>query len=136
MDRRLRLLIVGLLASASLAVVLITDPPASLVPVDEVAASPDRYTDETHPIHGIIANGSIDTTDSTFELAGADHALPVDFGGVAVGDGFSEGRTVLVYGHLEQRDGMWWVQAESIDIGCPSKYEAEEAHPEGIPQGA
>jgi cytochrome c-type biogenesis protein CcmE len=42
-----------------------------------------------------------------------------------VPDGFEEGRTIAVKGHLTQDAGEWILSANEIQTGCPSKYEAE-----------
>lgn len=135
MDRRIRLALVGVIAVVTLVVYLMADPPTASISIDEVAEAPERHDDGELAVRGTITNGSIDTLNSSFVLGGEEHTLPVDIAGVSLSDGFSEGKTVLVHGELVKKDGEWWLQAERIDIGCPSKYEAEDPseHPDGVP---
>lgn len=93
--------------------------------VDEVMNSPEEFdTGEVH-LRGIVRIGSVDNETSSFVLEGLESELSVTFESIAVPDGFEEGRTIAVKGQLGQADGSWHLNANEIQTGCPSKYEAE-----------
>ena len=56
---------------------------------------------------------------------GTEAEIFVDISSVALPDGFAEGYVIAVKGDLLEIDGKWVISANSIQTGCPSKYEAE-----------
>lgn len=124
MDRRIRLLCLGGVVVIALSASLILSPPEGSISVDDLMAEPDDRIGDTMAVRGIVENGSYDASDETFTLLGEDDSLKVLFGGVGLSSAFSEGKTVLVTGELQQQGGEWVLHAEEVQVGCPSKYEA------------
>ena len=136
MDRRVRLLALGGVVILALAATLLLAPPEGSLSVDEVMDDPNEFTGDAISIRGLVMNGSWQEGDTDFTLEGENELLHVDFSGVSISSGFSEGKTILVTGELLQSDGEWIFHAEEIQVGCPSKYEAETAdggeHPDNV----
>lgn len=136
MDRRMRLLALGGVVIIALAATLLLAPPEGSLSVDEVMEYPNDYTGDSISIRGLVMNGSWQVGDTDFTLEGEESEMFVDFSGVAITSGFSEGKTILVTGELQKSGGEWIFHAEEIQVGCPSKYEAAAAeggeHPDNV----
>jgi len=125
LDRRLRLLLVGILISGIFGASFLLRPPEASVNVDEIATDPSKYQDDRLAVRGVVGNDTLDRNLSTFDLIGNQNHMSVDYAGIPISDGFAEGRTILVRGEVHQRFGNWVLVAEEITVGCPSKYEVE-----------
>ena len=125
MDRRIRLVGLGLIVVVSLLATLLLTPPEGSKSVDEVLASPDEYKGESISVRGIVKNGSYNLTEGAFILSGDNSELSVTIGSTQLSTAFSEGKTILVTGILVETNGEWELRSEEIEVGCPSKYEAE-----------
>ena len=125
LSRTNRLLAVGGSILVLVVMMLATVDPQTQYFVDEVMENPEDFEGQVH-LRGKIANGSIDSENYTFTLMGIEHGLFVDFSGIAVPDGFNEGKTVAVKGELVYELGAWILEAKEIQTGCPSKYVSAE----------
>ena len=101
--------------------------PEISISVTEINGNPSAFADERVAVRGVVENGSLDEMDRNFWLGDSNAIIFVDYGATTLSDAFAEGRTILVRGVLEQREGGWVLAAEEIQVGCPSKYEAEAA---------
>jgi cytochrome c-type biogenesis protein CcmE len=124
-SRANRLVLVGGIMIGLLGLMYMSVDPETQYSVDELMNAPSAFTDDEVHIRGIVTLGSVDTASATFKLAGDDHQLLIAYGDISVPDGFDEGRTIAVKGHLTQDAGEWILSANEIQTGCPSKYEAE-----------
>jgi cytochrome c-type biogenesis protein CcmE len=95
--------------------------------VDEVMASPNEFTSEEVHLRGTVLEGSVDGESKIFILQGSNEEsrIFIDISSVALPDGFAEGYVIAVKGDLIEQDGKWTISANSIQTGCPSKYDAE-----------
>lgn len=138
MDRRVRLLALGGVVIIALAATLLLAPPEGSLTVDEVMQDPDDFTGDSISVRGVVKNGTWEEGSVEFLLEGEGSDLFIDFSGVSISSGFSEGKTILVTGELQQSAGEWVFHAEEIQVGCPSKYEAQAEsggeHPDNISQ--
>jgi len=123
--RTTRLLIVGVALLALISLMFISVDPEVQYTVDEIMASPNEYTSEEVHLRGTVLEGSVDDESKTFILAGINDQIFIDISSVALPDGFAEGYVIAVKGDLVERNGKWTISANSIQTGCPSKYEAE-----------
>ena len=125
MDRRLRLIGVGFVIALSLLATLLLTPPEGSLSVDEIMSNPSEYNGDTIHARGIVSNGTFDSTSGIFMLSGVEYNLTVQIGSAQLSPAFSEGKTILVTGELSLIGEQWRIHAEEIQVGCPSKYEAE-----------
>ena len=125
MDRRLRLMGVGVVIVLSLLATLLLTPPEGSLSVDQIMSNPDEYSGDTIHARGVVSNGSFDSTAGIFTLSGKEYNLTVQIGSAQLSPAFSEGKTILVTGELSVMENQWRIHAEDIQVGCPSKYEAE-----------
>lgn len=123
--RTTRLLIVGVALLALISLMFISVDPEVQYTVDEIMASPNEYTSEEVHLRGTVLEGSVDDESKTFILAGINDQIFIDISSVALPDGFAEGYVIAVKGDLVEENGKWTISANSIQTGCPSKYEAE-----------
>ena len=123
--RSTRLLIVGVALATLILLMLISVDPEVQYTVDEIMESPDDFTNEEVHLRGTVMEGSVDDVDKIFILSGTEAQIFVDISYVALPDGFAEGYVIAVKGDLLKVDDKWVISANSIQIGCPSKYEAE-----------
>jgi len=123
--RTTRLLIVGVALLALISLMFISVDPEVQYTVDEIMASPNEYTSEEVHLRGTVLEGSVDDESKTFILAGINDQIFIDISSVALPDGFAEGYVIAVKGDLIEENGKWTISANSIQTGCPSKYEAE-----------
>ena len=123
--RTTRLLIVGVALLALISLMFISVDPEVQYTVDEIMASPNEYTSEEVHLRGTVLEGSVDDESKTFILAGINDQIFIDISSVALPDGFAEGYVIAVIGDLVEENGKWTISANSIQTGCPSKYEAE-----------
>ena len=122
LDRRLRLILAGLLIFVALGASLWMSPPQTPISVDELMNSPTNHENEVVVLRGTVSNGSLNMETSLFNLEGKNQTVTVNFAAVAVPNGMSEGKTILVEGDFVQLNGVWSLTAEKITVGCPSKY--------------
>ena len=125
--RGTRLLIVGVALLVLISLMFISIDPEVQYTVDEVMASPNEFTSEEVHLRGTVLEGSVDGESKIFILQGSNEEsrIFIDISSVALPDGFAEGYVIAVKGdHIEQ-DGKWTISANSIQTGCPSKYDAE-----------
>ena len=123
--RSTRLLIVGVALAALILLMLISVDPEVQYTVDEIMESPDDFTNEEVHLRGTVMQGSVDDVGKIFILSGTEAQIFVDISYVALPDGFAEGYGIAGKGDLLKVDDKWVISANSIQTGCPSKYEAE-----------
>ena len=116
----------GTIVVVSLLATLLLTPPEGSKSVDEVLTSPDEYRGESISVRGVVKNGSYNLSNGDFILSGEDNELSVTIGSTQLSTAFSEGKTILVTGILVEVNNEWELRSEKIEVGCPSKYEAEE----------
>jgi cytochrome c-type biogenesis protein CcmE len=120
-----RLLVVGFALIALILLMYISVDPEVQYTVDEVMESPNDFTSSEVHLRGTVMEGSVDNESKTFILSGTKSEILIDISSVALPDGFAEGYVIAVKGNLLEEDGKWTISANSIQTGCPSKYEAE-----------
>ena len=120
-----RLLVVGFALIALISLMYISVDPEVQYTVDEVMESPNDFTSSEVHLRGTVMEGSVNNQSKTFILSGANSEIFIDISSVALPDGFAEGYVIAVKGDLLEEDGKWIISANSIQTGCPSKYEAE-----------
>jgi cytochrome c-type biogenesis protein CcmE len=125
--RGTRLLIVGVALLVLISLMFISIDPEVQYTVDEVMASPNEFTSEEVHRRGTVLEGSVDGESKIFILQGSNEEsrIFIDISSVALPDGFAEGYVIAVKGDLIEQDGKWTISANSIQTGCPSKYDAE-----------
>ena len=123
LSRRGRLLSAGFLALLALSATLFLSEPVPSMAVDELMKSPEKHEKEEVSIRGIVSNGSYDSQALIFNIEGSQYNLSINAENAAIPQAFDEGLTVLVDGILKQSQGEWFLEAELITVGCPSKYE-------------
>ena len=125
--RGTQLLIVGVALLVLISLMFISIDPEVQYTVDEVMASPNEFTSEEVHLRGTVLEGSVDDQLKIFILQGSNEEsqIFIDISSVALPDGFAEGYVIAVKGDLIQQDGKWTITANSIQTGCPSKYDAE-----------
>ena len=126
MERRLRLLWLGVVIVVSLLATLLLTPPEGSLSVDDVMSDPDQRKGDSISVRGIVENGTFNSTTGVFTLSGEQHGMAVNIGASQLSAAFSEGKTILVTGEFTQDSGVWTIHAEDIQVGCPSKYEAAD----------
>lgn len=125
MRKRTRLLLllgVGL-AGAGIAVAGVL--PQGFSSVSEVAAAPHHFAGHEVHLKAIVAEGTIQRGDgriATFAVTDTLATLPVEYRG-SLPEMFAGGKTVVVSGVLELRDGAPVLVASELQGGCASKYE-------------
>ena len=115
----------GTIVVVSLLATLLLTPPEGSKSVDEVVINPDEYRGESISVRGVVKNGSYNLSNGDFILSGEDNELSVTIGSTQLSTAFSEGKTILVTGILVEVNNEWELRSEKIEVGCPSKYEAE-----------
>lgn len=113
----------GSLALLALSATLFLSEPVPSMAVDELMESPEKHEKEEVSIRGIVSNGSYDSQELIFNIEGSQYNLSINAENAAIPQAFDEGLTVLVDGILKQSQGEWYLEAELITVGCPSKYE-------------
>ena len=124
LDRRLRLILAGLLIFVALGASLWVSPPQTPISVDKLMSSPSEHEDMVVVLRGTVSNGSLDMQSYSFNLDGENLTVPVNFAAIAVPNGMTEGKTIIVEGIFSQLNDVWSLDAEKITVGCPSKYNA------------
>ncbi|MBG17199.1 MAG: hypothetical protein CMB77_02445 [Euryarchaeota archaeon] len=125
MERRIRLLLFGCLVVLATGAAFFVRSPEVSISVTEITDDPSEFAAHKIAVRGVVENESLDEVERGFWLGDNDAVIYVDYGATTLSDAFAEGRTILVRGVLEQRDSGWVLAAEEIQVGCPSKYEAE-----------
>ncbi len=87
-------------------------------------SSPSDHENTIVVLRGIVSNNSLDMQSYSFELDGENQSIPVNFAAIAVPNGMSEGKTIIVEGIFTRINEAWSLTAEKITVGCPSKYNA------------
>ena len=124
LDRRLRLILAGVLIFVALGASLWVSPPQTPISVDKLMSSPSEHEDMVVVLRGTVSNGSLDMQSYSFNLDGENLTVPVNFAAFAVPNGMSEGKTIIVEGTFSKLNDIWGLSAEKITVGCPSKYNA------------
>ena len=124
LDRRLRLILAGVLIFVALGASLWVSPPQTPISVDKLMSSPSEHEDMVVVLRGTVSNGSLDMQSYSFNLDGENLTVPVNFAAIAVPTGMSEGKTIIVEGTFSKLNDIWGLSAEKITVGCPSKYNA------------
>ena len=96
--------------------------------ISEVKANPEKSSSTGVRVVGNVASGTIEPRGGRevwFTVAGEADSLRACYRGV-VPDTFKDGAEVVLEGRLED-DGTF--HATTLLAKCPSKYEAEDAHP-------
>ena len=124
LDRRLRLILAGVLIFVALGASLWVSPPQTPISVDKLMSSPSEHEDLIVVLRGTVSNGSLDMQSYSFNLDGENLTVPVNFAAIAVPNGMSEGKTIIVEGTFSKLNDNWGLTAEKITVGCPSKYNA------------
>ena len=124
LDRRLRLILAGVLNFVALGASLWVSPPQTPISVDKLMSSPSEHEDMVVVLRGTVSNGSLDMQSYSFNLDGENLTVPVNFAAIAVPNGMSEGKTIIVEGTFSKLYDIWGLSAEKITVGCPSKYNA------------
>ena len=124
LDRRLRLILAGVLIFVALGASLWVSPPQTPISVDKLMSSPTEHEDMVVVLRGTVSNGSLDMQSYSFNLDGENLTVPVNFAAIAVPNGMSEGKTIIVEGTFSKLNDIWGLSAEKITVGCPSKYNA------------
>jgi len=123
--RLTRLVAVGFIMFGLIGLMYLSVDPETQYSVDEVMTSPDDFDNNEVHIRGIVKSDSVNNASQTFILEGTVSELSVAFADIAVPDGFGEGKTIAVKGHLSESSSGWILTANEIQTGCPSKYETE-----------
>ena len=124
LDRRLRLILAGVLIFVALGASLWVSPPQTPISVDKLMTTPSEHEDMVVVLRGTVSNGSLDMQSYSFNLDGENLTVPVNFAAIAVPNGMSEGKTIIVEGTFSKLNDIWGLTAEKITVGCPSKYNA------------
>ena len=122
--RRTRLALVFLSSIAAFTLMMLSVDPQTQYTVDELMKSPDDFRDSEVFVRGVVSNGTVFSDTLTFQLDGLESNITVDYSQSPVPDGFAEGRTIAVRGMLSLYDGIWILESNEIQTGCPSKYES------------
>ncbi len=115
MDRRLLLAVLVLVGGLTVAVAGAA-PQATLTPTEALDAEPGSAS-----VKGMVA--SLDRGNGTFILTDGERAIrEVHDGGLPAA--VETGRSLVADGQIVHQAGRALLQADEIQIGCPSKYEA------------
>ncbi len=123
--RVVRLVAVGVIMLGLIGLMYLSVDPETQYTVDEVMESPEEFENEEVHIRGIVKFDSVNNASHTFVVQGNLFELSVKFTDIAVPDGFGEGKTIAIKGHLSEDSSGWLLTANEIQTGCPSKYETE-----------
>tara|TARA_B100001113_G_C20844485_1_gene506808 strand:- start:269 stop:649 length:381 start_codon:yes stop_codon:yes gene_type:complete len=124
LDRRLRLILAGSLIFIALGASLWISPPQTPISVDKLMSSPSEHENTVVVLRGVVSNGTLDMESYSFNLDGDNLTLAVNFAAIAVPNGMTEGKTIIVEGTFSKINEIWGLSAEKITVGCPSKYNA------------
>ena len=87
-------------------------------------SSPSNHENNVVVLRGTVSNGTLDMQSYSFNIEGDNQTVPVNFAAIAVPNGMSEGKTIIVEGTFSKSNDIWGLTAEKITVGCPSKYNA------------
>ena len=118
------MILAGVLIFVALGASLWVSPPQTPISVDKLMSSPTEHEDMVVVLRGTVSNGSLDMQSYSFNLDGENLTVPVNFAAIAVPNGMSEGKTIIVEGTFSKLNDIWGLTAEKITVGCPSKYNA------------
>ena len=124
LDRRLRLILAGSLIFIALGASLWISPPQTPISVDKLMSSPSEHENSVVVLRGVVSNGTLDMESYSFNLEGENLTIAVNFAAIAVPNGMTEGKTIIVEGTFSKINDIWGLTAEKITVGCPSKYNA------------
>ena len=124
LDRRLRLILAGSLIFIALGASLWISPPQTPISVDKLMSSPSEHENTVVVLRGVVSNGTLDMESYSFNLEGDNLTVSVNFAAIAVPNGMTEGKTIIVEGTFSKINDVWGLTAEKITVGCPSKYNA------------
>lgn len=133
---RIALLAVAMVGALSYSLVMAMGATSAYyVTVAEARARPDALGDRTLRIQGVVIGSSVRWDASTMRLGLviADSANPAETMAVsyrgARPDGLQDGRTIIAEGRISP--GASEVEAHTLMVQCPSRYEAEEPTRQG-----
>tara|TARA_B100000470_G_C19515516_1_gene269428 strand:+ start:212 stop:565 length:354 start_codon:yes stop_codon:yes gene_type:complete len=115
------MVLVGACMAALVGLMFLSIEPQTQYSIDEVMSSPDSHEGDVH-LRGQVAIDSLDKSSFSFELAGQDHSLQVNYSDVVLPNNFVEGLTIAIKGNLVSGSSGWLLEAQEIQTGCPSKY--------------
>jgi cytochrome c-type biogenesis protein CcmE len=124
-NTRLRVITALGIMAILLVLLNIGNEPEEDLTVDQLVSSGDQHDGEAIRIHGQVVVNSLDIANDTMMLSGEEHQVRINFAGLALPDGLSEGKTISVRGDVGNDAGERIVHAMEIKTGCPSKYQAE-----------
>lgn len=125
MRRRHRLLLLAAVGLAGAGIAVAGVLPEGFASVADVAAAPGAFAGREVHVKAIVAEGSVARGDGAlarFAITDTAATLPVEYHG-SLPETFGPGRTVVVSGTLELREGGPVLVAHSLQGGCASKYE-------------
>lgn len=114
MDGRLVIALVFVVGGAGVALAGV-QPEASLTPTQALGQGSGEVR-----VKGVVAD--VDRVNDTFVLEDDEHELTVQMADVPVP--VTPGKSLLAEGHLVQMSSTTVMQAEEIQMGCPSKYQS------------
>ena len=115
------LLAFSLLVATGVAVSLSVTEQSTYVSVEEAISG--KYSEGSSlQVHGTISN--LKTEDC--ELLDGNFSLMVDISNLILPDTFAEDKGATFTGVLEIRNGVFYLKADEVQMGCPSKYEPLE----------
>ena len=124
LSRKLRLLVVGAVITATVLGTLILDAPAPTLTLSQLEESAESMIGEEIAVRGEVKDGTINNETMTFILEGeTDFTITIDFVDASVSNGLDDNRTVYAEGTLSEKNGKWVFEADIIKTSCPSKYE-------------
>ena len=115
------LLAFSILVATGVAVSLSVTEQSTYVSVEEAISG--KYSEGSSlQVHGTITN--LKTEDC--ELVDGNFSLMVDISNLILPDTFAEDKGASFTGVLEIRNGVFYLTADEVQMGCPSKYEPLE----------
>lgn len=127
MDRALKVLIAAGVVVFSLGLTIVAgEPPEDYLSVEQAQAMPDGEVQ----IVAMVVPGTIEQTDdgrTHFEARSEGNAtinVTYDRG---LTEAFGADKWVVVTGTVVEEDGEAVIQAEDVQVGCPSKWDASKA---------
>lgn len=129
LSRKVRLLIVGAVITATVLGTLILDAPAPTLTLSQLEESAESMIGEKIAVRGEVKDGTINNETMTFILEGeTDFTITIDFVDASVSNGLGDNRTVYAEGVLIYEQGEYQLQSSVIKTSCPSKYEEEASN--------
>ena len=129
LSRKLRLLIVGAIITATVLGTLILDAPQPTLTLSQLEDSIESRIGDEIAVRGEVKDGTINNETMTFILEGeTEFTIIIDFADASVSNGLGDNRTVYAEGILLFEQGEYYLQSSVIKTSCPSKYEEESTN--------